>query len=201
MTSELVEPTSIEDQGETPLELLEAPERPLTPDHRARFKPLEGQPIQLGADTWLLAFGGLRESLRETRDALFDDWIYAGTVVIWEARAAAFRLLRMNYDLSEAEAVGLLISADTKELANAVVRAAIPFKIDRRKFSDWAEGALWSNGINPDDVPPRTLPHVLAQLVATGRAVPVDEYTDAGLGAAKRSVLLGMAQAQAAGAL
>jgi hypothetical protein len=183
-----------------PIEVPQEPERP-TPKSRARHAGIVGVPLEVAGQTWLLAHGGLRLAMREGRDSLFDDWIYSSQVDVFDCRALAFRLLRINYDLAEAEGFDLVLSADPSALANAVVRAAIPLVAPRKTFTDWAEGALWANGVDPDKVPPHALPHVLAQLIATGRAISFDDYIDSAVGAAKRAAFLGMAQAQAKGEL
>ena len=94
-------------------------------------------------------------------------------------RGLPFLLLQANYRLEPDEAVAIILAADTKDLVEAVLASI--FAHDRgddatRTYTNWARSSLLANGIDPAKIPVADLPHVLRQLVATGRAMPRGEF-------------------------
>lgn len=171
----------------------------LSPAATARSDDIVGVPVILaGGETWLLAYDGLHPGLRSIRDALYDDALLASEVDVEDLRNAAYSLLLWNYDLTEGEAFGLILCTPTPDLVEGVMRAMC-LPPTRKTYSDWAESALRANGIDPASLPTPSIPHVLAQLVATGRAVDPAKYTDSGEAAARRNALLSFAAAQKRG--
>ena len=53
----------------------------------------------------------------------------------------------------------------------------------RRTYSTWAASALWANGLDPATIPAKLRPHVLNQLVGTGRALSINRYVESAVAA------------------
>ena len=157
-----------------------------TPATRRRSRDITGIPAILGdGNEWLLARGGLWKTLTMFRDRIYDDWALSGRVPIAHVLAAAFHLLRANYDLTDDEAMSLVRQADPSAVADPVIDAMININLPGKTWSEWARSALFVNGIKPADVPPDDLPRVLAHLVMLGKAVHPEDFTDSGIAAAK----------------
>lgn len=175
-----------EDEVEQEAEAVEWPD----PDKCRRKGSPGGVPVVLcDRKTWELARGGLWKRLELFRDTIYDEVTLCSTAPIAHIRAAAFWLLRANYDLTEGQAHALIMGTEPSAIADAVIDCLTTVNAGRKTFSSWARGSLLANGIKPADVPPDDLPHVLATLVLTGRAVEASDYTDSGVAAAKRSGL------------
>lgn len=120
-------------------------------------------------------------------DELHDQGTLFGRFEWGDMLLAVVKLLLTNYDVPPDFAAWLVVRADRTVINNAVNWALYGKPDQLRGYSEWVESSLLINGIDPDTVPPRLVREVLDQLVATGRAVPVDQFTTAGLTAAKRA--------------
>ena len=163
---------------------------PLDPETRSR-DCTAGTPATLadGAE-WLLADGGLGNDLDEARDRMFDQVILTGQVEADDVRRVALVLLLANYDLELEEAVSLVAGVGADSLARPVFEALFGPKDGPASYSDWAASALWANGIDPDAHPSRMRRLILRHLVASGRAIPSEDFCDATTAADQRSGLL-----------
>ncbi len=156
----------------------------LCPERR-EYEGASGTPAVLSdGQTWLLADGGLRNALDGLRDRIDDEARLRGDVSMLDVSEAAGTLLRANYRLSIDEAADLVFGApDGDALTAAVLAALFGPPAPRRTYTNWATSALLANGIDPASIPGDLRPHVLAQLVRTGRAIPVDEFVDSAVAA------------------
>jgi hypothetical protein len=153
-------------------------ETPLTPEDRARLGA-SGVPVVLSdGDTWLLADGGLCNELDDLRDRIDDECRLTGQVDMLDIANVAFRLLNVNYDLSDYEASQLIVGAKHEALSKAVMEALYGPEHPRRTYTSWAAAAMVANGIDPGAVPSSLRPHVLAQLEAMGRCIKRSEYIE-----------------------
>jgi hypothetical protein len=171
------------------------PESPiLSPAARAKGRPI-GVDVVLGdGQTWTVARCGLFLDMTAIRDDLYDLMMIKSSAVASNVLGALWFGLAVNYDLSNDEIRGLLGSTDPGAVVAQAWEVAVPIFLGPRTFTAWARSALFANAIRPSEVPEADLPYVLDQLVRTGRAVPHDEYTDAGVAAAKRSGLMNIAR-------
>ena len=168
----------------------------INPADRAK-KGIDGIPATLGdGQTWLLARLGLSKIMTQIRDEIYDHSLVRGKVDLSSLSAVLYLALAENYDLTDEEIKGLITSTKLGGLVDEITRAVVPLAEHRRTFTAWARSALFANGIRPSDVPPADLPHVLQQLVATGRAVPHEKYTEAGEASVLRGSLFAMAAQQ-----
>jgi hypothetical protein len=156
---------------------------PLDPDCRA-LEGARGTPAVLGDGlTWLLAEGGLNNSLDPVRDRLWDDSALSGKVDVGEVQEAAWVLLMANYELAPEEAADLIDGADPAALTDAVVAAMFGPEPGHRTYTEWATSALMANGLDPARVPTAMMPAVLKQLVDCRRCVPATEWIDSSIAA------------------
>lgn len=173
----------------------ETPFEDLSPESRARGIP-EGYPAVLAdGRTWLLHPCGLADLLAEERNRIYDESVLTGNVAMEDIYRAARVALHVNYRLTEAEdtwLVACVLPADLDDFLQAVGNALLPTTILRRTFDDWAYSALYANGLEPSAIPESRLPHVLDQLVRTGRAVPQNKYIDSAVAASKIGNLRGL---------
>ena len=160
-----------------------------TPESAARCEDPVGTDVTLAdGRVWYLA--PYIPAYGPVWDELYDGNIVYGRYQMADVLLASSRLLLEHYDLPHDFAAWLLIGADRDDLVRAIEWALFGGKNELLGYSDWAEGSLWANGIDPATVPPRIRRRVLEQLVATGRAVPHIEFTSAGKAAAKKASLL-----------
>lgn len=146
---------------------------------RRRKSHAVGVPIVLAdGDEWHLAPGGLTRALDQLRDDLFDDSQVAGEVRTSDLRWAAYALLAANYRLDVDELESLFDGVSVATIGDAVTDALFGPDRPRRRYTGWARASLWSNGIDPDKVPPADVPGLLSYLVEAGRAIPLAEYCD-----------------------
>lgn len=159
-----------------------------TPSSAARTAAPRGTEVVLAdGHTWTLA--DHVPSFTEVWDRIYDDNLVASHYPLEDVWLAAVRLLLANYDLPADFAAWLIASSDVDPLARAIEYALFGTPNVIRSWSDWAAGALWSNGIDPATIPPPILRLVLDQLVGSGRAVAHGQFTTAGIAAAKRQHL------------
>lgn len=141
---------------------------------------------------WILPTAITAAALTEIRDRLYDEIAYSGSVPVLEIKAAAWILLRSHHGLSQEQAAELLALPETRELTQAVCQALIDGP-PTRTYTNWVRSALLANGLDPTRIPANDVPHVLAQLVATGRAAPADEFVTSAAYERKRARLLAAA--------
>ena len=175
---------------------LESPALPaavISPNQRRHRPNIVGEEVTLSdGQTWLLAPAGVAPILSELRDGLYDDSVLYQKVPYTAILQAAWVCLLANYNLTDAELSGLLTGlSDEQEqaLATATMNAIFGSGQSLRTYTDWAVSALYANGLNPANIPASTIPHVLNQLVRTGRAVPESDWVTAGIAAEQRKKL------------
>lgn len=122
-------------------------------------------------------------------DRLFDSNLLAKQYRPRDVRIAGVRLLLANHELPLEFAMWLILGADVDKLARAVEFALFGRQDEPVGWSDWVAGSFWSNGIDPESIPPPVRRLALDSLVAAGRAVPLVDFTSAGKAAAKRAEL------------
>lgn len=149
------------------------------PGRCARGTPKGIEATLADGKRWTLAFAGAARRLAPYRDRIFDDITLTNKVKGTDIRIAAFYLLNANYDLEEQAALDLINGAEPDALAEAVVDAMLWQDAPRRTYTAWIESSLYANGIDPQGVPPEMLTFVLDQLVATKRAIPLQQFCDA----------------------
>ena len=171
---------------------------PASPETSAR-EGASGIPVVLGdGATWLLADGGLLNALDPIRDKIDDSARIGGQVEMADIGQAAWIMLAANYRLSGPEIGGLILGASQGGLAAAVMEALFGPEHPRRTYTTWAASALIANGIDPDAVPEGLRPHVLAQLVGTGRAIPIERFVESAVAAPKLAAFRARAEQAAA---
>jgi len=160
-----------------------------TPESRA-LEGAAGVPVVLGdGATWLLADGGLRNALDPIRDRMDDAARLSGQVDMTDVGEAAWLMLAGNYDLARDQLAALILGADHGALAKAVMEALFGPEAPRRTYTAWAASALIASGIDPAAVPGDLRPHVLAQLVGTGRAIPLESYIESAAAAGRLAAI------------
>ena len=166
-------------------------ERPLTPGEREKTGAT-GFPIELSGQTWLIPDALTSRTLDEVRDRMFDQSARTGKIARSDVWIGAMVMLCHNYDLSMDEAGQLVQSAEVKELARIVWAGLIaPADNDRnRTYSEWIRASLAANGLSPLSIAPELVAGVLTTLVATGRAMPVEEYSSIARHAAAKAKIL-----------
>jgi hypothetical protein len=163
-----------------------------TPQSRAKGEP-DGIPVVFGdGQTWMIPRFGLAKGLTSMRDEVFESLLIKRSISHADVRAAAYYGLAVNYDLSDTEIREIIQATDPGTIAEVICESLIPLEPARRTFTAWARSALLANGLMPSEVPAEDLPHVLDQLVRTGRAVKLADYTDVGRGVAARANLIDM---------
>lgn len=166
------------------------------PDDRIR-PDAEGVPIRAGGKTWLLAHIGLARVADPARNRMFEDMVISSDVGMRDVHELAWIALAANYKLEASETAAVLKAAALEpegkaELIEAVRSVAIvhEYEEEDRSYSAWVRSSLAANGLDPARIDRRELPHVLRQLVGTGRAMPPAEFTRAAEYAATRKQLL-----------
>ncbi|MDQ3168428.1 MAG: hypothetical protein M3P94_07245 [Chloroflexota bacterium] len=137
-----------------------------------------GPTVMIDGHEWHLFPAGLAPIVAAERDRLYDDWVVKQSVQMEDIRLVAYYALHTNYYLSEADVARLVWVANPDELVAATMESLFPTAY-RRTWSAWARSALLANGLKPESIAGEDLPHVLAQLVQTGRAVACEVYTEA----------------------
>ncbi len=159
-----------------------------TPDGSARSDALVGNDLVLAdGRTWRLA--DFIPKFGDPWNRIYDDNLLATRYELIDIHLAGVRLLLANYDLPAEFAVWLIQGAAVDQLRDAIEAAMFGRKDQIRTWSDWAESALWANGINPATLPATQLRPVLDQLVMAGRAVPAVNWTSAGQAYKQRQAL------------
>lgn len=175
-------------------DLVEPPApRPLTPQTRA-FGEIEGVPMSIAGVEWLLAFGGARDEMSAIRERLDESAWLNDQYPREDLAVAAEILLRANYYLDVIEAIELVGQTEVKELSEAVEHALFAFVPRDRTYDDWVVSSLLCNGLDPASITTRDLPHVLHQLVMTGRAIPAGDFITAAVEGRKLKGLRAMAR-------
>jgi hypothetical protein len=162
------------------------------PEERRRRSGITGRRMILPDGTeWLLADAGIAPVLTELRDKIHDDrTLGGGKVLVEDLEIAGFYLLTQNYDLTPQEAFRILAAATTEELVTEVGEALFsPTAPAIYTYTDWVEGALLANGLDPARLPPEKVAIVLRHLVGTGRALPIEKFVSADEASAYRSNL------------
>lgn len=153
--------------------VLERP--PLTPERRA-YEEIDGNPLRIGDHEWLLPLMMTSPNFDTYRDEMIRQCSYEGKYTAELLRAAGQILLMCNYDLDGDEAFWLIHSAPLDDLRDAVEECLIAYADRRCEYHDWVRSALLANGLVPDLIPEADLPHVLVQLIKTGRAIPPQDF-------------------------
>jgi hypothetical protein len=161
---------------------------PLTPEARAPA-PVEGVAVTLAdGNAWTLTTE--TRELGGVWDELYDRNVLAGSYLPEDVLTAAYRLLRANYELTPAEAFGLLRDVEPASLV-PIVEAAL-FGPARRHdtYSEWIEASLWAVGVDPSDVPPRLIRKVVEILEAQKTTVPHEQFVSSQQATALRRRML-----------
>lgn len=165
-----------------------------TPDpaSSARDAQIPGRTIRSGGHRWTLAALGLARSITAARDSLHDDIAISQDVAIRDVQECAYAMILANYDLAAIEIATIIAGADRAELIAAVRHNAHihDYADDEATYTQWARSALIANGIDPARLARDDSAHVLRQLVATGRAMPLEDFTGAAAFAQARANLL-----------
>ena len=160
-----------------------------TPQSSRRVAAPRGSDVLLAdGNAWTLA--DFVPTLGDVWDRIYDDNLLATHYDRADVPLAGVRLLLANYDVPADFAAWLIQGAEVDQLRDAIEAALFGRKDQLRTWSEWAEGALRANGIDPASLPAPQLRPVLDQLVAAGRAVPSVQYTSAGRAYQKRRALL-----------
>lgn len=182
-------------------EKIHLPDRPLTPEDRRRGEFSPGAEVVLaGGAIWALPGAIQAHFFDEVRDRLFDEQTLTRKVAMADIFEAAYLLLEIAYDLDSEEIVSLLGEADHGALAEAVMAVLFGAVNNHRTYGDWVRSALLANGLIPDSIPARDLPHVLRHLVRTGRAETSESFISSMEAAGRRHKLLQMLGQPRAGA-
>ena len=161
-----------------------------TPESSARIANPEGYDLVLAdGKTWVLYEFVPRPDV--VWDRLFDHNVLGGSYQVRDVRIAGVRLLIAHYDLPLDYAVWLIAGSDVEALCRIVETAMFGARHRLVGWSNWVRSAFLANGIDPASVPPEDRVDVLNQLVITGRAANVMDFTSAGIAAGKRSKLMG----------
>lgn len=161
------------------------------PEQRRRHENLDGTPVEINGQTWILA--DFIPELGDAWNRLYDHNIVRGQYDPKDVQLGALRLLMANYHLTLDEAVALVLAVDPAELVQPVEVAI--FGVDRpyRGYSEWVESSLYINGIDPASVPASKRRDVVAYLVTAGKAIPAEQYLSSYKAAAKRQGWLDLA--------
>lgn len=169
--------------------------RPLTPEARA-WEPgaTVGAKLAIGDHTWLLPLAMTSADLDPFRNEMIRQCAFKGTYSADLLRDAGQLLLMMGYDLRANEAYYLIRSAPLDPLRDALEEALLAYSDNREVgYHDWVRSSLIANGIAPELVDDADLPHVLNQLLATGRAVPPDKFLGVAIEGAQFQAIKNMA--------
>jgi hypothetical protein len=176
-----------------------ADEFPMTPAARARPGARGELTVSARGHAWRLSDHVPRPDA--VWDRLYDSNLLRGGYDPGDVRMAAYRLLAANYELTPEEGVAIVLEADGVDpgaALAAVERALFGPAETHRTYSDWVTSALAANGLAYEDVPPGRLHSVLAQLVATGRAIPAEGFISAAEAAQLRATFSRFAAEQKA---
>ena len=167
---------------------------PLTPAER--IKPgAGGVSVVLGdGNAWLLAPAPLEPALDAHRDRMFDQMTLRGQVQMSDVHEVAWMLLCANYRMTGREAAELVAESNPETLTQAVLDSVLYRETNHLTYSDWSRSALRANGLDPAAIPPGDVPHVLRHLVATGRAVPMNEFISSCEAMARRKKIMNSVQ-------
>jgi len=178
---------------ETETQAGDAPDpRPLTPGAR-RLDCVDydsGVPLEIAGEEWRLPLILVDPGMDGVRDELLRLGHLRGSYPRELLETAGAILLGSHYDLSGAEQWLLAASAKLDDLRDAVEECLLAQAGRPREYRDWVRSSLLANALDPGLIPDADLPHVLHQLVATGRAIPAHEFLDVARAGAQRAALL-----------
>ncbi len=123
---------------------------------------------------------------------IFESMMLEGRVSLSEIWSVAIVLLRINYNLSDAEIYQLLelkLGAECDKFAEDILQIALVFEPGSKGFTDWIRSSLIANRIDPSQLSVRDVPNVLEILVATNRTIPLASFADSCLVAQERQLL------------
>ncbi len=149
-----------------------------------------GTAVVAGGEVWILA--DYLPVPEPVCDALYDDNALAGRYDESHLLVAAVRLLLACHDVPVETAADVAASADRRAVVAAVEAAMLGPEETHRTWSGWVTASLWSNGIDPDSVPPADRREVLDMLVATGRALPASKWVSSAEAAKVRADLMAL---------
>jgi hypothetical protein len=143
-----------------------------------RNATIEGVEIESLGQTWKLARLGLAKSITKERDSIYEESTLTGKVSMRDIRACAWYMLEANYKIEPEQAILIIKDADQEDLVDATVAAAFVDRYSQNEetYTNWVRSALLTNGIDPAKISNADVPHVLRQLVATNRAMPITEF-------------------------
>jgi hypothetical protein len=163
------------------------------PARKERDRPTRGVEIKSGGRTWKLAELGLARAVTEQRDRLHDDICLYSEVNLKEIRTCAWLALEANYNLTPEETMTIIEGTDPSELTEAVVKSVFVHETEQAEetYTNWAKSSLMANGIDPATTPKAMISHILRQLVATGRAMKLEDFTASGQHSRLKESLMG----------
>jgi hypothetical protein len=168
------------------------PSGPLTPEARRRGDFPAGATVTLSDNLeWPIPLGSQARILDQLRDRMFDQQTMTGKVDIADVLEVAYTLFTAGYDIDGTELTMLLTGVDPSTLATAVLTAMCAGDSGHRTYGDWVDSALLANGLDRKNIPAKMLPHVLRQLVRTGRAEEPAAFISSMDAAAQRRRLFG----------
>jgi hypothetical protein len=139
------------------------------------LKPMAtGLPYEIGGRVWILP--DFVPEFADVWNAVYDANLLAGSYDRGDLRACGLRLIEANYALPLDDILTVVWSCDPRELVPAVEVALFGPEKTRRTWTSWARSSLLAAGLRPNEIHPADLRDVLAQLVATGRAVPAEKW-------------------------
>lgn len=168
-----------------------APEdpRPLTPKAR-RLEFTDGVPLAIAGEEWLLPLMLTAEGMDPVREEILAFGHMRGSYPAGVLQKAGEILLGSNYDLTGPEQWLLIAQVRLDDLRDVVEECLLAQAGRPREYRDWVRSSLLANALDPDAIADADLPHVLHQLVSTGRAIPAHEFLDVAVQGAQRAELL-----------
>jgi hypothetical protein len=170
-------------------------QRPGIPDPSecARRSTVEGTPVVMGdGRTWPLA--PYIPTLGGAWDRIYDDNVLRGAYEPEDIRLASAHLILENFDLPPEAVATLITGADLSDLVVAVENAMFGPKVSHFKYSDWAIGSLYANGIDPASIPASRLRDVLDFLLECKRTISPGRF----ISSAEAAPVLNAARTRAA---
>lgn len=158
-------------------------QRPVCP--RDGFKG--GTPVSIAGMVW--QFAPFVPAPDPVWDRIYDGFTIKRYYEPSDVRGAAIRLLYAAYDLTPDEAAAVIVAADPRDLVPAVEVALLGPPREHRTWSDWMTSAFWSNGIDPESIPPEHRRLAVEQLQYTGRCMPEANFISSAEAAAARAGL------------
>lgn len=152
--------------------------RPLTPGAR-EWAPgaTSGAKLAIGDREWLLPLAMTSPDFDRWRDEMIRQCAFRGSYSAELLREVGQLLLMVNYDLRADEAFFLVRLAELDPLRDALEECLLAYSGNREcGYHHWVRSSLIANGIAPEAVDDSDLPHVLTQLLETGRAMPPDRF-------------------------